>query len=267
MTLIDTHCHLNFNTFADDLNEVLQRASQAGVSRILVPGSDLPTSYQAVEMAERYPFIYAAVGIHPNDAHTWDANSLRQLEELARHPRVAAIGEIGLDYYRKHSTPEQQKQALHAQLELAAQINKPIILHSRQAFADLWSIITTWQEELRRQASPLTHSPGVFHAFEGNVDNALEVTRCGFCIGVGGVITYQNAAVRQAVAVRAPLDALLLETDAPFLTPYPHRGQRNEPAYLTYIAQKIAHLRQTSLQEVEHTTSSNANRLFNWRDL
>lgn len=267
MTLVDTHCHLNFNTFADDLNEVLQRAGQAGVSRILVPGSDIPTSYQAVKLAEQYPFICAAVGIHPNDAHTWDTNSTRQLEQMANHPRVAAIGEIGLDYYRKHSTPEQQKRALHAQLELAARINKPVILHSREAFAELWDIITAWQEELHRQSSPLANLPGVFHAFEGNVENAHAIAQRGFFIGIGGVITYQNAAVRQAVAARAPFDALLLETDAPFLTPHPHRGQRNEPSYLTYIVQKIAHLRQLPMQEVEHTTSRNANRLFNWRDL
>lgn len=264
MALVDSHCHLFFNLFTDDLDEVLSRAWENGITRILMPGIDLETSQQVVALSEKHPNLFAAIGVHPNDAMSWQAGSLEELRKLAEHPKVIAIGEIGLDYYREKAPQALQRKVLEAQLELAASLKKPVVIHNRQAFTDLWPVLKTWQASLVRTGNPLGQAPGVLHAFEGDLSTALEVVEQHFFIGIGGPVTYKNAAARQEVAKGVALEHILLETDAPFLPPHPHRGQRNEPSYVIFIAEKIAQLRAQSLQAVAEATTQNANRLFAW---
>jgi TatD DNase family protein len=262
--LVDTHCHLYFNVFQNDLEEVLKRARDVGVERILVPGVDLTTSGQAILLAESYEYIFAAVGIHPNEANSWDKDSLRELKSLADHPKVVAIGEIGLDYYRDYSDPEVQRSIFRAQLELAAEVNLPVVIHSRQASGDTCAILAEWHQNLVKQDSILAHCSGVLHSFDDELSSAQPLCKQHFYIGINGPVTYQNAALRHQIARQAPLDRILLETDAPLLPPHPHRGERNEPAHIRLIAEKIAELREITSQEVAHQTTQNANLLFAW---
>jgi TatD DNase family protein len=264
MAFVDSHCHLFFNLFNDDLDQVLRRAWDGGITRILMPGIDLETSRQVITLSEKHPNLFAAIGVHPNDAVSWQKGSLDELKELAGHPKVVAIGEIGLDYYRDNTPQALQREALAAQLELAARLGKPIVVHNRQAFSDLWPLLKDWQAALERSGNPLSQAPGVLHSFEGTQAMALQAIERHFYIGIGGPVTFRNAAERQEVAKGIPLTHILLETDAPFLTPHPHRGQRNEPAYVIFIAEKIAQLRDQSLQFVAEATTQNANRLFAW---
>ncbi len=208
--------------------------------------------------------MFAAVGVHPNDALGWQADSLEKLKRLAEHPKVMAIGEIGLDYYRDTTPPEVQRKVLEAQLELAADLKKPVVIHNRQAFNDLWPLLKQWQADLSRVGNPLSQAPGVLHSFEGDLTQALQAIEQHFYIGIGGPVTFRNAAMSQEVAKCIPLDHILLETDAPFLTPHPHRGHRNEPSYVIFIAEKIAELRALSAPVVAEATTQNANRLFAW---
>ncbi len=265
MALVDTHCHLFFNSFQDDLEGILDRAWQIGIDRILMPGIDLETSRQCLALSERHTNLFAAVGVHPNNATTWQAGSLEELHRLAQHPKVIAIGEIGLDYYRDSTPQTLQREVFAAQLELAADLGKPVIIHNRQAFHDLWPMLSNWQATLAQSNHPLSQAPGVLHAFEEDLAAAMQVTGQHFSIGIGGPVTFRNAKVRQEVAKGAPLEKILLETDAPFLAPDPHRGQRNEPSYVIFIAKKIAELRAQPLSVIEEVTTQNANQLFAWR--
>ncbi|MCC6147983.1 MAG: TatD family hydrolase [Anaerolineaceae bacterium] len=265
LALTDTHCHLNLTTFHKDLAEVIERAWTAGLDKILVPAIDLNGSYQVVELCDQYPNLYAAVGVHPNDALTWQKDTIRQLRELAQHPKVVAIGEIGLDYYRDRAPQFMQKNILTEQLELAAECQLPVILHNREAFKDLWEIIAKWQKNLKESNSALANRPGVLHSFSEDVDTMQMIHSHHFFIGISGPVTYKNAADLQAVAEMCPDDHLLIETDAPFLTPHPFRGQRNEPAYVQYVARKVAQLRQSKLETIIKNTTHNADQLFAWR--
>lgn len=254
--LTDTHCHLNLDLFASELPEILEKALAAGVSRILIPGINLANSRSALQLAEQYPFLYAAVGVHPNDANTWNASTLTELQDLAQHPKAIAIGEIGLDYYRQYSPPEQQKMILRQQLELSQKLNKPIILHSRNAVAEILMHLDEWLPGVSIQ--------GVFHSYEGDLETAQQILQKGFFLGVTGPITFQNARERQQVFSQLPVSCLLLETDSPYLTPHPWRGKRNQPAYIPIIAQKLADLHNQSLDQIAMTTSHNAHQLFQW---
>jgi len=243
----------------------MQRARQVGISRILVPGIDLPTSQIALALAERYPEIHVAVGIHPNDVLTWTDETLTQLRQMAEHPKVVAIGEIGLDYYRDRSPHDLQKKIFKAQLNLAAEINLPVIIHNRDAFHDLWPILSIWQEELSTTLPLLSTRPGVLHSYDGTLQDAQTITNSHFLIGINGPVTFKNAFERQQVAAGISETSLLLETDAPFLTPHPHRGKRNEPSFVQYINSKIADLRGMSADRLAEITIQNADRLFLWR--
>ncbi len=265
--LSDTHCHLNLKTaFQEDFDAVLSRAWEAGLDRILIPGMDLASSRLAVQLAESDERIYAAVGVHPNEASTWDASTLPEIATLAHHPKVVAIGEIGLDYYRDFAPPELQIGILTQQLELAASLRLPVILHNRNSLQDLWPIMAEWCTGLARSNSPLQARPGVFHAFAEDLPTACKLLEESFLLGIGGPVTFKNAQDRQSVVNGLPLSAILLETDAPYLAPQPHRGRRNEPAYVALVAEKIASLKQLSVSQVMEMTSSNANRLFEWRN-
>ncbi len=260
----DTHCHLNFNLFQEDLAQVLESAWQRGLRRILVPGVDLDTSRQAVELSAQHAQLYAAVGVHPNDAHTWDERSLAELKELAQHPKVVAIGEIGLDYYRDLVPGPLQQSVLEAQLALAAELQLPVVIHSRQAIAAVWAHLSAWHQTLIESGNPLQHHPGVLHSFEDDVQTAQAAIQRNYFIGVTGPVTFHNAHQRQQLVAALPLESILLETDAPFLTPHPFRGKRNEPAYLPLIAEKVAELQQKPVSVVAEATYNNSTTLFSW---
>lgn len=262
--LADTHCHLNFNSFQTDLSETIIRARDAGIEHILIPGTNLTTSKEAVELSEHYDGIYAAVGIHPNDALQWQPTTCNELQVLANHPKVLAIGEIGLDYYRDYAPPDVQRMVFQEQLNLASELNLPVIIHNRQAFSDIILIVQNWCDHLKSSGASIANRPGVFHSFDGSTQDADEITRLDFYIGITGPVTFKNAVERQQVVQKLPLDKVVLETDAPFLTPHPYRGRRNEPAYLSFISEKIAELHQVTTAQIAVITSANANRLFGW---
>ena len=270
--LVDTHCHLYFDRFQDDLEQVLDRARQAGVKRILVPGIDLGTSREAIRLAETTAEVYAAVGCHPTELGAWKLEDLVELRELARHPKVAAIGEIGLDYYHDRSQIVLQTRALQAQLELAAELALPVVIHlrntssdDRQASADILEILLSWQQVLADSGASLAAHPGVLHSYSDDLETARRALGVGFYIGITGPVTFKNAAMLREVVAGAPLEQILIETDAPFLTPHPYRGKRNEPAYVRFIAEKIGEIRGQSYGAIVERTGENAGRLFNWR--
>ncbi|GAB4523771.1 MAG: TatD family hydrolase [Anaerolineales bacterium] len=239
---------------------------------MLVPGTKVDSSRQALALAEREADIYAAVGVHPNDALTWDTQALQALHALAISPRVAAIGEIGLDYYWDAAPPALQQQVLQAQLALAARVHKPVILHTRDkqnavdgpCMQDELDLVVAWTRALKTQNHPLAQRPGVIHSFSGSLSLAWQAIEAGFYIGITGSVTFKNAQTLQALVCALPLERILIETDSPFLAPHPYRGQRNEPAYVALVAHKIAALRGLSPQEVAQTTTENAARLFGW---
>ncbi len=263
--ITDTHCHLNLDIFQDELAEIIERAQNRGVRRILVPGIDLETSRKAVDLAERFPDLYAAVGVHPSDAGSWNEDTESLLRELAAHPKVVAIGEIGLDYYRDHAPRSLQRNVFRAQLELAAELELPVIIHNRNSFDDLWMDLSEWQEQLARRNLTLASRPGVLHSFDGTLATARQVIEQGFYIGISGPVTFKNARERQNVVAGLPLEHLLIETDSPYLTPQPYRGKwPNEPANVAFIAEKIAELHDHAPENVIRITWENAATLFNW---
>ena len=271
MILADTHCHLDLQEFDADRAAVLERAGEQGVTRILIPSLGIDSSRRVVGLAESDARLYAAIGVHPNEASTWNEGTAGNIASLALHPRVVAIGEIGLDYYWDSAPPELQKCILQEQLVLAAQFNKPVVLHSREkgdleagdCTTDLLSILEEWVAGLE-PAHPLAGRPGVLHSYSGSLETAREAIRLGFYIGVTGPVTYKNAEARRRIVAALPLESLLLETDAPFLAPHPRRGRRNEPAFIALIADKIAELHSTSREQVARLTTANATRLFGW---
>ena len=259
MSLTDTHCHLYFHAFEEDRDAVLARAWSAGVERILVPGIDLPTSQAALELAESDPRIFAAVGVHPNDAATWDARSLEFLETMAAHPKVVAIGEIGLDYYREGAPRDLQRRVLREQVALAGRLNLPVVIHTRNASPADRSCMADTLQILAESGVR-----GVLHSFSGNLAEAKQTLNLGFFIGITGPVTFKKADELRQVVAAVPLDRLLIETDSPFLTPHPHRGRRNEPAHVRFVAGKIAELHHQPLAVVAEATTENARRLFQW---
>ena len=260
----DTHCHLDFDRFDQDRPQLLERAWKAGLVWILNPGIDLHTNQAAIDLAKAYPqHISAAVGIHPNFGQPWTADILPTLREQAGQPGVIAIGEIGLDYFRQHTPFDQQHTMFEAQLALAEELDLPVILHNRDANEDLLRILTSWHQGLAHKGHPLAKRPGVFHSFLADYDTALAAIEMNFYIGISGPVTFTNAPERKTITRNLPLDQLLLETDAPFMAPHPHRGKRNEPAYIPLIAEEIARLHNTSPKHVADATYANACRLFN----
>jgi len=261
--LTDTHCHLDFKNFDKDRKAVISRAWETGLIRILVPGVDINTSRSAVQLAETFPKIYAAIGIHPNSSRSWDSQSVNKLKVLANKPKVVAIGEIGLDYYRDRAPRNHQKRILRNQLTLADKLMLPVIIHTRNesiedraCINDTIDILTDW--------NPKRPNPGVVHSFSGFEKEAKRLISFGFMIGITGPITYKNGILLRRVVASIPIESLLLETDGPFLTPHPHRGKRNEPSYVRYIAEKISEVKQQSVEEVALQTSKNAQNLFRW---
>jgi len=271
--LIDTHCHLNFKTFKEDRNAVVQRASAAGVTRILNPGIDLKTSLEAIQLAQEYPLVYAAIGVHPNDALSWNEESRSRLLKLAQERKVVAVGEIGLDYYRDRAPRELQVKIFKEQLELAGELEIPVVIHSRNksvedqgATEDICNILETWWRNLVQQKSFLVDRPGVLHSYSGNLEYAKKVCEYNFMIGITGPITFPKALGLRKMVSRLSVGNLLIETDAPFLTPQPFRGKRNEPSYVRFVIEELTNIFQLPFEEIADLTTSNAERLFNWNE-
>lgn len=258
---IDTHCHLNFHQFDADRDAVVQRALEVGVEIIVNPAVDLATSRQAIELAERYPGVYAQVGVHPNDSADFSAETVTELAEMARHPKVVAIGEIGLDYYWERVPHAQQWAAFEAQLDLAARLDLPVVLHCRDAHADLRDILRKWVPGAQKQRTD-DAILGVLHAYSGDLDMAQEAFGWNMALSFGGPLTFRNAKDLHALLGQLPLDRLMLETDAPYLTPHPHRGKRNEPAYIALIAQGLAEIKKIDVALVASATSALAKAVF-----
>jgi TatD DNase family protein len=261
--LIDSHCHLTLSHFETDLELVLERAREAGVEAIVTIGIDLVHSRAAVALAERFPQVYATVGIHPNDAGSMGLETLAELRQLAGHPKTVAIGEIGLDYYWQQTPVERQKQVFRQQLDLAAELGLPVVIHDREAHDDVRAELAAWARQ-RLPGSPLAArpSPGVLHSFSGDLAMAEQAYDWGFLLGLAGPLTFKNARDLHDLARRLRPDRLLLETDAPYLTPHPHRGQRNEPAYVRLTAAKLAELWALPLNQVAALTTTAARSFF-----
>jgi len=259
--LVDTHCHLNLPEFERDRAEVLGRAAVAGLEAMVIPAVDLVTSRGAVGLAEQNDSLFAAVGIHPHAADDWSEASRLELRSLARSSRVVAIGEIGLDYYRDRTPRPIQQTALEAQLDLAAELGLPVILHSRQATEAILETLRPWALSL---PAPLKGRCGVLHAFDGDLQVALDAADAGFYLGIGGPLTYPSASGLRGILARAPDARLLLETDAPYLPPQGHRGQRNEPSFLPLVAARLASLRGWEPAQAAQRTTANAACLFGW---
>jgi len=265
MELIDTHAHLDFPQFNGDREEAIERALAAGVGIIINVGADLASSRAAIALAEAHPQVYAAVGIHPHDAKTLTDEVLEELRELAHHPKVVAIGEIGLDFYRDLSPRDEQRRAFEGQLALASQVGKPVIIHDRQAHDEVTNILRRWAEG-GHQPSATSHKPaGVMHCFSGDLKMAQRCMDMGFYISIAGPVTFKNARHLPEIVHQLPLERLLVETDCPYLAPHPHRGRRNEPAYVRLIAQKVAEIKEVPLEMVARVTADNARELFGLR--
>ncbi len=249
---IDSHAHIQLDRFDSDRSVVIERAKNSQVSIILVVGFDISTSHLAVELADRYDHIYATVGLHPHDAKRFTPQTLREIALLAEHPKVVALGEMGLDYHRNLSPKSVQKRVFEEQLDLATQLDLPIVVHNRNAFDDILSIL--------ENHSQLTG--GVLHCFSENTKSMDRVIDVGFHIGIGGPITYKKSQDLKQVVKVMPADSFLIETDCPWLAPQLRRGKRNEPAYITEIATKIAELRQVTIESVGQTSSQNFRKLF-----
>lgn len=253
--LIDTHCHLDFERFDGDRDKVIERALKASVSGIIVPTISLDNFQAVIDLSEKYPAVYAAVGIHPNSSASWNDQWLKTIEDFARHDKVVAIGEIGLDYYWDASPHDVQRRAFFSQLTLAAELNLPAIIHNREASSDLIRLLST---------SPLNgrENPGVLHSFSASKDTAKDALEMGFYLGFTGPVTFKKATELRDIAGNVPVERILVETDAPFLAPQQHRGKRNEPAYVTYIAQQLAELHNLDFTNFAILSSQNAIKLF-----
>ena len=250
--MIDTHAHLDFPEFAEDLEQVRQRAAEVGVKQIINIGVDLNSSYKAVEFAKRYPEMFAAVGFHPHDAKHYSDKAKAELRSLANNFKVVAIGEIGLDFYRDRSPREKQRQVFVRQIQLAKSLALPMVVHIRDAYAEALDILAA------EQASEVGV---VLHCFSGNQQEAFRALDLGFSLSFGGILTFKNSRLPELV-VDIPLESILLETDSPFLAPHPYRGQRNQPALVQMVYLKLAEILGRDFDEIEAQIDQNAESFF-----
>ena len=253
--IVDTHCHLDDTRYNDDLAEVLNNAKKLGVEKFIIPGADPETLLRAVEICEQYENVYFAVGVHPYDAKNYNRAFL---ETFVTHPKCVAIGECGLDYFRLPDSSEEielekkmQKEVFIDQILWAKELKKPLIVHIRESSSDCLELLTKYAGD----------EGGVLHCYNAD-ESLLKLTKHNFYYGIGGVLTFKNAKKLLNVFSKIPENRLLIETDAPYLTPHPHRGERNEPAYTTLIVEKISELNEMTVEEIEELTSNNAMRLF-----
>lgn len=254
MEFFDTHCHIQFADYQMDPMEAIKNAENMGVNRFMAVGCALPDSQQAVELASRHENVWASIGLHPHEGarYVHDHHALQQFRDLADKPKVMAIGETGLDYYYENSPKEDQKKLLKFQLDLAVEHNLPLIFHVREAFSDFWPIF----DEYKGLA-------GVIHSFSSNTHDLEQIVSRGLYVGLNGIMTFTKDQNQLEAAKNVPLDNLLLETDAPFLTPVPFRGKIGEPKYVRTTAEFLADLRGETLEDIANATTANAKRLFN----
>ena len=251
--IIDTHAHYDDEAFAKDREVVLQKLKQSGIDLVINVGASMETSKNTVELCERYDFVYGAVGVHPNETAELTEESIEQIKEYTKLPKIVAVGEIGLDYYWDEPARELQKKWFLRQLDLAKEVSLPVIIHSRDAARDTWDLLNCTEY---RQIG------GVIHCFSYGVEMARNYLNSGYFLGIGGVVTFKNAKKLKEVVEYAPLDQLVLETDCPYLAPEPNRGKRNSSLNLPYVITQIAELKQVSEEEVIRITSENAKRLY-----
>jgi len=264
--LVDSHCHLQDPQFDADRDGALERARQAGVSAFVVVGTDLDSSWRAVDLADSHSDVYATVGLHPHHAGALNGRTLGTLRRLADSPKVVAVGEIGLDYHRRRSPPEAQLTAFRQQLELAQELRRPVVIHSRSADEETFDILTVYEEQALPKW-PKDRPLGIMHCFAGDLSLALRYMQIGFLVSVPATVTYPKSDRLRAVAGGLPLRWLAVETDSPYLPPQSSRGQRNEPAFLVETVRQIADLRGDAIETVCSRTALAAARLFGLGDI
>lgn len=247
----DSHAHYDDERFEEDRYELIERIHEEGVDYIVNAAADIPSCYTSLALAEKYPFIYCSIGVHPHDAKTLNDERMNELKELAKKEKVVAIGEIGLDYYYDSSPRDEQRKWFKAQLELAKELDLPVIIHSREACQETFDTI---------MASGVKE--GVIHCFSGSSELAKEYVKRGFYIGIGGALTFKNARRAVEVVETIGIEHILIETDAPYMTPVPHRGKRNDSSYLEHVVEKIAEIKGMTPEEVCEKTKENAKKLF-----
>ena len=254
--LIDTHAHVNFENYEKRLEEVFQNALNNGVEYMILPGVEVSKWDEIINFCEKYENIYGAIGVHPSEIKGLDDEALNKMKELLQHPKIKAVGEVGLDYYwdKEEEIRCKQREAFIKQIKLANEAKKTLIIHDREAHKDSFDI-------LKEYRNPDINV--IMHCFSGSVEFMKECVKEGYYIALGGVVTFKNAAKPKEVAVEIPLDRLLVETDCPYLTPHPHRGEENEPAYVKFVAEEIARLKNISFEEVAQATTKNAFKAFN----
>lgn len=255
--LIDSHAHIDVRLYDKDRDQVLARAREAGVAAVVNAGYDLDSSGASIRLAERYAGVFVALGFHPHSAAKMGDGDVERLAELAQHPKVVAIGETGLDFYRNLSPREEQIEAFNRQLELAQRLELPVIIHCRNAQEEVLSILEEWAGRSKGASQPL----GVLHCFSGDLGLAQRYIEMGFLLSIAGPVTYSSSHALE-IALNIPLEKLLIETDCPFLTPHPHRGKRNEPSYLSFIVEKIGEMRGMPSDLIAEHTTENAIQLF-----
>ncbi len=255
--LIDTHTHISFPEFDADRPNIIERALEANVGKMILVGTDLESSRGAIALAEQHPFLWATVGLHPHDAKDLDDKLLQTLAQLADHPKVVAWGETGLDFYYEHSTPKEQRQAFIEQIRLAKKKRLPLVVHTRDAWKDTFELLVDEGVQAHAEAYG-----AVLHCFTGDREIAERGIDLGFMISFSGIVTFKKAYALQEAAATIDLNKIVIETDAPYLAPQGKRGKRNEPAYVRFIAEKLAELRNVSYETIAEATSINAERLF-----
>lgn len=250
--MIDTHTHINMIE-SISIEEILNNAKENGIEKVIVPSANPKDFPEIVELINKYDNVYGMLGVHPSDAKDWDDSLINQIKDLCNNKKIVAIGEIGLDYYWDKSFNDLQKDVFIKQIKLANELNLPLDVHDREAHKDTFDILKQYN----------INSKVVMHCFSGSVEFAKECVKKGYYLGIGGVVTFKNAIKMKEVAKHIPLEYIILETDAPYLTPVPYRGTENQPAYVKYVAEEIAKLKEISYEEVKNITTSNAERIFN----
>lgn len=252
--LFDSHAHYNDRRFSEDVDEILSSMQKNNVGMILNSCSDIAEIPDILKLCEKYPFMYASIGVHPHEAEGLKESDMDILREYSKHEKVKAIGEIGLDYFYDHSPRDTQKIWFARQIELAKELNMPVVIHDRDAHKDCMDIL---------RAHNISEVGGVFHCYAGSVEMAKEILGWGMYIAFGGSLTFKKSVKPKEVAAYVPLDRIVIETDCPYLTPEPHRGKRNSSLYIHYVAEKLAEIKGISVEAVENATFENAKKLFN----
>lgn len=262
--LTDTHCHLDSPDFEQDLDQVLLSSRQAGIRKILIPGIDLDSCKRIINLSKKHEkYLYAAVGIHPNSSNM-NFKDIKSIKRLINENKVVAIGEIGLDFYRKINNPQDQIFLFEKMLDIAHEFELPVCLHNRDSDDEILIILDKWFEKIEKSKSLLRNRPGVFHSFGGSELISKWAIEHHFLLGISGAISYQNAIKLQQSVKDLDIEQLVIETDAPYLSPIPYRGKRNEPKNIRIIAEKISEIKGIAFREIVDQTTQNAEQLFGW---